>query len=258
MANIIRIDWIDACPRPKMGAVVMLVLYGALGLGAGVLTTLAGQGGGLVLLLACSGVVGPHAALALTSPALLLGNLHRATLLRTSIDKRVAGAVIAGALPGALAGGLLAGVTPTWALRGLLVLMTVIAIAKAVGLLRFDVPRTALVPGGFVVGAMTGTSGGAGILFAPMLLSVGLRGRAFVATVSAVAVSAHVGRVIGYAGLGLFAKSLLAPTLIVTLAIFVGNALGDRLRTHLTERRSTLLEFGTLAVCVTLSVAGIV
>jgi uncharacterized protein len=191
-------------------------------------------------------------------PALLLGNMHRATLLRTSIDPAIALRVIAGSLPGALAGGLLAGITPAWALRALLVLMTAIAIAKAVGWVRFDVPRAALVPGGFVVGAMTGTSGGAGILFAPMILSTGLRGRAFVATVSAVAVSAHVGRAIGYAGLGLFARNLIAPTLIATIAIFVGNAIGDRLRTQLTERRSTLIEYGTLVVCVTLSVAGLV
>ena len=42
----------------------MTVLLGVLGLCAGVLTTLAGQGGGLFLLLLCSLLVGPHAALA--------------------------------------------------------------------------------------------------------------------------------------------------------------------------------------------------
>jgi len=237
---------------------MLLPVYAALGLGAGVLTTLAGQGGGLVLLLACSTIVGPHAALALTAPALLLGNLHRATLLRSSIDRPIAARVIAGALPGAVAGGLVAGITPAWALRTLLVLMTGLAVAKAVGLIRFEVPRAALAPAGFFVGGMTGTSGGAGVLFAPMLLSTGLRGRAFVATVSVVAVAAHVGRVAGYAGLGMFTRSLLLPTALVTLAIFAGNALGDRLRRHLTERHTAVLELSTLVVCVSLSVMGLV
>src|SRR5689334_20783752 len=107
----------------------MPLLMLLLGLGAGVLTTIAGQGGGLVLLLACSAIFGPHAALAVTAPALLMGNLHRAFMLRAYVDRKVALRVIAGALPGALVGGLLSGVIPSWALRVLLVGMTGLAIA---------------------------------------------------------------------------------------------------------------------------------
>jgi uncharacterized membrane protein YfcA len=234
----------------------------ALGLGAGVVTTIAGQGGGLLLLLACSAIVGPHAALAITAPALLFGNLHRSVLLRTQVDRRVAGRMILGAVPGALAGGLLAGVMPAWGLRSLLVVTTALAVAKAIGLIRFRVPAAALTPAGAVVGVLTGTAGGAGVLFAPVLLSSGLSGRTFVATTSTIAFATHVGRVAGYASLGLFSLSLIAPTVAVTLAIFVGNALGDRLRSALdgaTEktRLTTTLEYGTLVVCVALSVAGL-
>ncbi|MBX3207714.1 MAG: TSUP family transporter [Labilithrix sp.] len=240
----------------------MTLVFLLLGLAAGVLTTIAGQGGGLLLLLACSALIGPHEALAITAPALLLGNLHRALLFRKYVDRPVAVRMIAGAVPGALAGGLLVGVTPAWALHGLLVVMTAAAIAKALGLVRFHVPRRALVPAGVVVGAMTGTSGGAGILFAPVLLSAGLTGKTFVATTSAVAVAAHVGRVAGYAGLGLFSRELIGPTLAVTAAIFAGNALGGRLHGLLTQDgtktgRIVAIEYGTLVVCVALSVAGL-
>src|SRR6188472_908814 len=107
-----------------------IVVFLLLGLVAGVLTTIAGQGGGLLLLLACSALLGPHEALAVTAPALLLGNLHRSTLLRAHIDRTIALPVIAGAVPGALVGGMLAGITPAWALRVLLVGMTGISIAK--------------------------------------------------------------------------------------------------------------------------------
>ena len=58
----------------------MTLALAALGTIAGILTTLAGQGGGLFLLLAIAALVGPHEALAITAPALLLGNLHRAVL----------------------------------------------------------------------------------------------------------------------------------------------------------------------------------
>ncbi len=241
-----------------------LLLYVLLGLLAGALTTLAGQGGGLFLLIACSALAGPHAALAITSPALLLGNLHRAFLFRAHIARRIAVRMVLGAVPGALAGGLLTGVTPGWTLRVMLVVLTALAIAKAAGLLRFSVPERALLPAGAVVGAMTGTAGGAGVLFAPVLLSVGLTGAAFVATSSTVAVATHLGRVAGYAGLGMFDRRLLGPTVAVACAIFAGNALGERIHAFGAALRGatgwakvrSVLESATLVLCVLLSALG--
>lgn len=235
----------------------MVALFLVAGLVAGVLTTIAGQGGGLLLLLGMTALRGPHDALAITAPALLLGNLHRAILLRAHLDRAVAKRMIAGALPGALIGGFLTGMIPPAVLRAVLVIVTTLAIVKALGYLRLQIPRSALTPAGLLIGGMTGTSGGAGVLFAPVLLSVGLTGPAYVATTSTVAVAAHIGRVVGYAGLGLFSKSLLAPTIIVTASIFAGNALGTLLQARLTARRSTFIEYGALVVCALLSVAGL-
>lgn len=234
----------------------MPLALAAFGIFAGALTTLAGQGGGLFLLIVCSFLVGPQAALALTSPALLFGNLHRAFSYRAHIDRGIALRMIAGTIPGSFAGGLLAGVAPSWLLQGMLVVLAGLAIARAAGLIRFGVPRAALTPAGVVVGAMTGTAGGAGVLFAPILLSAGLTGRAFVATTSTIAVSAHLGRVVAYAGAGLFTRDLALSTAIVTVAIFIGNALGERIRRRTSEKTTTRLEYGVLVVCVVLSVAG--
>lgn len=233
----------------------MTVVFLLFGLMAGVLTTLAGQGGGLVLLLACSTIVGPHEALAITAPALLFGNLHRALLLRRFIDRAVASRVMLGAVPGALAGGFAAGWIPSWGLRIVLVLITGLAVAKALGWLRFTLPSGAFPVAGLGIGAMTGTSGGAGVLVAPLLLSAGLTGRTFVATTSAIAVSMHIGRVVGYAGLGFFSGGLVGTTLLVTVAIFAGNWLGGRI--PVAAKVQGFLEYGTLVVCVALSVAGL-
>ena len=227
-----------------------------LGLLAGVLTTLAGQGGGLFLLLGCSLLVGPHAALAITAPALLIGNLHRAVLFRRFIDRPVAGLMIAGALPGAFVGGLLAGVVSGLALQVFLVALTAVAIARALKWLSFDVPRWALGPSGFVIGGMTGTAGGAGVLFAPVLLSAGLRGSAFVATTSVIAAATHVGRVVAYASGGFFVRDLALATLLVALAITAGNALGERARKRLSQVATTRIEHGVLVACVGVSLLG--
>jgi uncharacterized membrane protein YfcA len=233
-----------------------LVLVG-LGVMAGILTTLAGQGGGLFLLIACSLLMGPHAALAVTAPALLLGNLHRAILFRHAVSRPIAGRLILGAVPGALAGGLLAGAMPAWGLQVLLVGLTALSIARALRWVSFGVPRWGLAPAGLVVGAMTGTAGGAGMLIAPITLSSGLSGLAYIGTVSTVAFTMHLGRVVAYASNGLLTRDLVVPTLAVALAITAGNALGERVRRRLTDRFTTRLEYGVLVVCVGVSLAGL-
>lgn len=235
----------------------MAVLLVALGIVAGILTTVAGQGGGLMLLLAASALSGPHAALAMTTPALLLGNLHRAILFRRSIDRAVATRLVAGAVPGALLGGFAAGAAPPWLLQIVLVGVTALAVAKAAGKIAFAVPRGALLPAGFALGAMTGSAGGAGVLNAPILLAVGLRGAAFVGTSATLAFAAHVGRAAGYFGQGLFSAETLVGSAFLAAAIFVGNSLGERLRRRVDERWTIRLEHGVLVVCVVLSVLGL-
>lgn len=232
----------------------MTLALALLGAAAGALTTVAGQGGGLFLLLVCAALVGPHAALAVTSPALLLGNTHRALLFRHAIDRSIALRMIAGAVPGSFLGGLVAGVMPARALHVLLVVMTALAIARALGWVRLTVPRAALAPFGALIGAMTGTAGGAGVLLAPVLLASGLRGRAFIGTTSLVAVSTHAGRVAAYGAIGLFRRDLLVDTAVVTLAIFAGNFAGDRVRARLPDRATAWLEYGMLVVCVAIAV----
>lgn len=235
----------------------MTLALALLGLSAGALTTVAGQGGGLFLLLVCSLLVGPRTALAITAPALLLGNLHRAVLFRTAIDRSVAMRMVAGSVPGAFAGGLLAGALPEWTLHVLLVALTSLSIARAIGWVSFGVPRWSLGPAGFVIGSMTGTAGGAGILFAPVLLSAGLHGRAFIGTIATVAFATHAGRVVAYATSGAFTRELLLPIVVVSVAIAAGNALGERLRARLSDTTTMRLEYGVLVICAATSVLGL-
>lgn len=225
-----------------------------LGVPAGVLTTLAGQGGGLFLLLACSALHGPREALALTAPALLFGNLHRAVLFRRALARDVARRIALGAVPGAIVGGLASAVVPPLVLNLLLVVMTGAALARAAGLVP-SLPARALIPAGAVVGALTGTSGGAGVLLSPLLLATGLGGAAFVGTSATVAVLTHAGRLLAYGSLGLLRLELALPVVALTAALFAGNAAGERLRRRLGERTTRALELGVLVVCAALSVA---
>jgi uncharacterized membrane protein YfcA len=232
----------------------LLVVLGVL---AGGLTTVAGLGGGVLLVLALSLVHSPAEALAMTSPALLVGNLHRLALGWSAVDRRVARAFVCGALPGSALGGALAVSLPAGLLQVLLVVSTGLAVGQASGRLSFRPGAGALVPAGLGVGMLAATTGSGGLLVSPLLLATGLRGAVYVATGAASAVALHVGRIAGYGLGGLVTRETLAASLVLAAAILLGNGVGQRVRGRLDPRLSTRIEFGVLIVCVALALAGL-
>ncbi len=234
-----------------------LAWYLLFGLVAGLLTTLSGQGGGLFLLLVLSWRVGPHAALAMTTPALLLGNLHRSVLGRHHIVWPIGRGFLWGAVPASVVGGLFAGAAPDGFLRVVLIVLTAASIAKALGWLRFSLPVKAFPVAGAGVGLLTGTSGGAGMILAPILLASGLTGAPYIATQSMIAVAMHGGRLAAYGGAGLLSGLDLHGTAAITVAIFAGNWLADRAKQRITPATVTRIEYGTLVVCTSLAVLGV-
>lgn len=233
---------------------IVLVL---LGIGAGLLTTVGGVGGGVMLVLVLSLLIGTNDALVVSAVALLVGNVHRVALFRRSIDRRVAVAFVAGAGPGSLLGGLSVVLLPPVFVRGAMALLTLVAVARFLSKTRFRAPLFALPPLGFGVGLATATAGGGGLLAGPVLLSAGLSGPTYLATASAAAAVIHVSRVVGYAATGLVSGPLVAEGALLAAAILGGNTLGKRVRERLGERQSGRLELSTLVLCVGLSLAGV-
>jgi uncharacterized membrane protein YfcA len=224
-----------------------------LGLAAGALTTVAGLGGGQLLVLALAALFGPRTALAASAPALFAGNLHRYALYRAHEQRRVARSFAAGAVPGSLLGGLAAVGLPTWLIQTLLVATTALAIARKLGRFEWRPRTSAFGPAGFAIGAICATSSGAGLLLGPLLLATGLTGAPYVATSSFCAASLHLGRLVGYGLGGLMTRATLEASLVLAVAILAGNLLGDRLRRHIGARASSWIEHGTLAACVALA-----
>jgi uncharacterized membrane protein YfcA len=225
-----------------------------LGLLAGALTTVAGLGGGQLLTLVLAAGYGPREALALAAPALLAGNLHRFALYRHDADRRVALAFAAGALPASAAGGWLAVSLPPWLLSALLAGTTLLAVARAAGLIRIAPPPAALPAAGAIIGAICATSSGAGLLLAPLLLSIGLSGPAYVATGALCAAAMHVGRMAGYAAGGSLDGDVLLRSAALAVAIVAGNLAGDRLRRRVPPRAEPWIEHATLIACVGLAI----
>jgi uncharacterized membrane protein YfcA len=225
-----------------------------LGLAAGALTTVAGLGGGQLLVLALAALFGPRLALATSAPALLAGNLHRFWLYRAHLERGVARRFAAGAVPGSVLGGLATVGLPAWLIQTLLLATTALALARKLFGLEWK-PRTAAFgPAGLGIGAIGATSSGSGLLLGPLLLATGLTGASYVATCSFCAASLHLGRLVGYGLGGLMTRATLERSLVLGVAILAGNLGGDRLRRHLGARATSWIEHGTLAACAVLAV----
>jgi uncharacterized protein len=232
----------------------MVLLLGVL---SGALTTLAGLGGGMLLLLAIALLTSPQTALAVTAPALLLSNLHRAWVYRAHIARPVAVPFALGALPGSVLGALALTALPGWLVQALMVTMTLLALARSTGRLRWKPRASQVVPAGFGIGMLAATSGGAGLLAAPLLMAAGLTAEPYIATVACGAVAMHVGRVLGYGATGLLDGRTLALSAAITAALLVGNALGVRVRRWIPQGSSARIELAALTVSVGLALAGV-
>jgi len=233
-----------------------LVLFVALGLSAGVVTTVAGLGGGLLLLLGLSYLWDPLSALAVTTPALLVGNLHRGWVLRAHVRWPVVRAFAIGAVPGAVLGALTAVSVPVVVVDALLVAVTGLSVVHALAKLELRPPTKALAPAGFVIGGLAGSAGGAGMLTGPLFLSAGLAGETYAGTIAASGVAMHLGRMAGYGAGGLLTPVLLGWAGLLALAIVAGNGLGRRLRRYVARLPDGLVEHVVLVVCVILAVSG--
>lgn len=223
---------------------------------AGVLTTVAGMGGGTFLVLATSAVTGsPMMGLAASSTALLVGNVHRAWLFRQAIDRPMAKGLILGALPAAALAGALTAQLPEDLVRlaiGVAALAAVIAIARG---LAFQPPAGANTVAGATVGAVSATSGGGGLLAGPYLLASGLTGARYIGTGAAMAVAVHIGRFVGYTSGGATRRDTLLLGAGLAVGVTLGNLIGRRLRPHLPQRARRPLELTTAGTLATLAVA---
>lgn len=236
----------------------MEILLLLLGLGAGILTTMAGMGGGILLLLALSLILGPHKALAATAPALLLSNLHRLHLFRTALHRHTALTFAVGAVPGSLLGGLLLNrIESTW-IQVAMVLSTLLAIAQRYQWFRWRPAPRWLGFAGVMIGAISATAGSAGTLVSPVLMASGLTGSSYIAGVAAAGTALHTGRILAYGVSGLFNEATLKYSVLLVGALLLGNLTGIRLRKIVSEGALGQLELGALLLSSGLACIGLI
>lgn len=237
-----------------MSIVAVLLVIAVL---AGMLTTVSGFGGGLLLLLAVTALEGAREALAATALALLCANAHRIWMYRKDIRAEVTVPLLAGLVPGSLLGALLVAAIPEWLVHAAMIAVVALSVARAWTGWEWKPRRRVLALSGFVVGVLAGSAGGAGFLVGPVVLAAGVVGKRYLATTAVSAVAMHVARIVGYGAGGLMTADVLEMAAVLAPALVVGNLLGNRVRDWIPESWQRRVELGAPVVCVALALAGL-
>lgn len=234
-----------------------------IGLVAGTLTTVTGVAGGMVALASLSLWMPPAQALAISAAAFTVGNGHRVLLYARQVERRVALRFGAGLALGALSAAAWITRVPASVLRVALLTVATVSLGRVLWQRRAPAssqprPQRArwLVGGGVLTGAVGAGTGGAGVLVAPLLLAVGLRREAYVATVAACAIVLNGSRVVGYALAGLYRPAMAAQIAALALALVAGNLVGRRLRGRLSTVVLDRLELAAPGLAIVVALAG--
>jgi uncharacterized membrane protein YfcA len=227
-----------------------------LGLLAGGLTTLAGMGGGMAMVIGLAMTRPVGEALLITTPALLLGNLHRLALYRQDLHREDATRYAVGGVVGAFAGAQLAVSAPDALLRAGVAVLALLAAIRLASDRPWTLPGASVMPGGVAVGVLSATVGAGGILAGPMLLGRGHVGTTYVVTAAAGATAVHVGRIAGYTQAGWGLDTVWLPAALATVVLTAGNLAAHRVRPHLSDDALRKTELGAVLLCAGMVLAG--
>lgn len=228
----------------------------SLGVAAGALTSAAGFGGGLVITLGLSLVLGPAPALAVGAPALMLGHTHRAIKMRRSADRKAAWALCLGAVPGSILGAMTLVALPASAIWWILLVATLLGVAEFSGRIPRKFGRRMLTPGGAAVGWLAAAAGVGGLLLPAVMLGAGLSGATFVATAAMASMAVSAVRIAMYGASGLIDGPSLLLSAGAGVGVLLGNAIGLRILRVMTARRQRIVAGVVLGLCVLASAYG--
>lgn len=202
---------------------------------ASLVASVAGTGGGVILLPVLVAAYGVRDAVPLYAVVLLVGNLSRVGLNWRLIDRKVVGYFLLGALPAAVLGSWLFTRLPD---AGLLRLLGAFLIGSVIWRYwrrhqrpGFPASRFALV--GALFSVISGVVGSAGPFLAPFYLSYGLVKGAFIGTEALGTAAMHVAKIVTYQSLGAINPGIWPRGLLLAPVMILGALLGKRVMDRL-------------------------
>lgn len=212
----------------EIGPALIVALAAFLGSMASAIT---GAGGAILLSFALAPIIGVASVVQTISVAMTVSHLARIEAFRREIDWRVAGLVLAAALPGVGMGAYVYSLLNERAialmLGGFMLVIVVLKRALPKHGLRLPLPLIALFSLGF--GLVSGATIGGGILVLPILAAAGLSGAAFVATDAVIGLAVHLVKSLVFGSVNVLSRDQVVLGLIIGVVMIPGAYLARSL-----------------------------
>lgn len=218
---------------------------------AGVISAIAGFGGGILYLPLVVALVGPREAVPLVTFGLMFSNLTRVSIHWRAIVWPLASRYILGAIPGAAAGAIVFVKLPAdWITKGIGLFL----IASVVFLLVQKENRPPLTrwsifyPLGAMVGFFSNMLGVVGPMAVPFFLATGIRKEAFVGSMAIGALLMHVTGVTTWTAFRIISSSTVLYGLLMGALMVVGTYAGTAMLKRINPKIFMYVVEGLLVV----------
>jgi len=198
---------------------------------ASIVSGLGGFGGGFIVIIFLSPVVGPKGVIPLIAVFAVCGNLSRIIVYRKSINWPVVVQFTLSSLPGVAIGANIYHLINEAALGALLGVALVLAIPTRRYLKKrnFQFGLRTIVIFGFVFGIVSGTAAGSGMFIVAALSSMGLSGPLLLGTDAAIGFVNAIARTSAYWSLDALTPDLVLAGLLMGIVTLPGTWIASRL-----------------------------
>lgn len=227
-----------------------LLLLAAISFFAAVVSGMSGMGGGLIISIVITPIVGIEALVPTISLAMLLAHMARVWVYRQDIRWREALIVVAVAAPMAIAGSSVyasLSASTIGVVLGIFLLLSV-PLRRHLQKRSFRLAAPGLVVCSAGYGFISGTTLGGGLLIIPVLMSTGLLGMHLIATDAVIGLSVLVAKTTTYGQFDLLDLRLTLFGLLIGLCMIPGTYVAGWLVRRTGVRLHTILMEGVIVV----------
>jgi uncharacterized membrane protein YfcA len=220
-----------------------LLLLASIAFAAAVISGMSGMGGGLIVSIVITPLIGVQALVPTISLAMLMAHVARVWVYRHDVRWREAALVIAVAVPTAIAGSSFYAALTSEAIGAVIGVFLLLSVPARRYLqkrsFRLNAPGLLACSAGF--GFVSGTTLGGGLLIIPVLMSAGLLGMHLIATDAVIGLSVLIAKTTTYGQFSLLDARLTLFGVLIGLCMIPGTYVASWLVRRTGIRLHTLL-----------------